>query len=286
MSNSRMPLLDIDLSYPSDPRTRSVTLPEYWKLFWVPLLGLPASALYELLITLLMNGRTAPNSEGLARHLGLSSEELPAIFGKLSKMRLLEHSTNGVRPIFPPPLIGGELLKSLPKELKPSHQSYLEKQGYDVSKLDEPAKAKQIGLLDDFPEEAPAVKVAKKGRKTVMGTEEVVSYYQTRAAKKLGIQKFDFALYAAEMTNASAIINDGYSVDEVKKMIDYFFDKDPASARPTGFRQLRSLSTALANLALKDSRVVPVRKSNSKVVVPSLPGYEKQVEDTPKETEW
>lgn len=236
------------------PLVRSMSLPEYWKLFWVPVVGQEAALVYELLALFLVSGRSLPRKGALLRHLGMRPDQLREAVLVLSKQRLLERDPAGAQMllVFPPPVMVGDFPREhMSPELAEAHREYLADAGYDISRLEtRPVVARQLSVLgDEAPELAHApVAEARRARKTSPEAGAVVEHFRERVARSLGIPSFEIrgSSYAIELRIANAFLKD-YSLDDTKRILDEFFASDPAAPRVSSLKEIRARHQLLFN---------------------------------------
>lgn len=278
----------------SDPRLRQVTLPEYWLLFWVPVLGPVPSLLYQFLTNFLSAGRPLPTKGDTLAYLNLTVSELREAVSTLSKMRLLEPSPTGEGSclIFPPPVMSGDFAKKqLPEKLRPLHTAYLESCGYEVSELPI-GKLQQLDLLDDGdlgPITSTAIpQVSKAARKTSPESQEIVEHFKKRIREKSQMPNFEIHDYGAERIVANKMLK-LYQLEGTLRIIDAFFEYHPNPASISSLRQIRDKDGQIYERLAHNLSVAPVFGNNSqrKIITAPVKTYGKVDKDKEEEGgEW
>lgn len=272
------------------PLGATVVIPEYFVLFWTPVIGVKAAATYTALLSFLSTGRLLPTKGMLVRYLGFEASDLRESMVALARCQLVERNAqrSGTRLVFPPPLMSEEFAaQHMDPELARAHAEYLRAHG--VAKKDRPESVAQLSLIDDDAV-APVAgaptpqRTVRKQRRTDERAKDIVEHFRTCAAKALGVPKFEIRQYAREMVIANSFLH-AYELEEATAIIDEFFRSEPMRARRvSSLGEVKAMAEQLHNRV--QHKVTPSsRDPNSRVVVPTMPGYGESDEREPR-SEW
>ena len=271
--------LKLDGAHPLVP---SVTVPIYWKLFWVPLLGRTPAALYELLV-IAHQTSIAPTREWLRLHLGIQDPELREAYLQLERFALLSHQpgTGTVTLVFPPTVMVGELANhTLPAALREPHQAFLREHGFEPAAADSVPAAKQGLIFDEVG--APKGKIAPRTaaaapKATAPGSRDIVTYFSELKTKAQNNVRWEVRGWPQQMAIAGRLLRT-YTEEELRGMMDVYFRDVYKGTRAPGLQVIARDANALYNQM--KSGVLPVAPGRpSKMLRPGVSGYGKRKTD-------